>query len=222
MEEHQEHHHQGHRHEIHFTVDGEPFETDKRELTPNEIIKEFGGQDPATNYLVQIKDGHKISYQGKGNEPIEMHNGMQFQIVSTGPTPVSEGPIRTGVAVFVEGLQQLGYQPTQLPGKPDHVVISYKVETGRRAGITVRHGFIVPPDFPATAPSGPHVSPRIHPTNPTQTPHPTGGIHLSSGAFEQGVSGEWQYWSRPFPNWATSKKTAATYMRHIWRLWDTQ
>jgi hypothetical protein len=77
-------------HEIRFTVDGEPCETERREMTPDEIIREFGGKDPATNYLVQIEGNHKVSYQGKGSEPIKLHNNMKFQIISTGPTPVSE------------------------------------------------------------------------------------------------------------------------------------
>ena len=70
-------------------MDGEPHETDSRELTPNEIIKDFGKKDPATHYLVHIEGHHRISYEGKGNEPIKLHNGERFQIVSTGPTPVS-------------------------------------------------------------------------------------------------------------------------------------
>jgi len=31
-----------HHHEIHFTVDGEPEETEQREITPDEIISEYG------------------------------------------------------------------------------------------------------------------------------------------------------------------------------------
>jgi hypothetical protein len=76
-------------HEIHFSVDGEPFETDRRDWTPNEIIKTFGDKDPATHYLVRIEGHHRNSYEGKGNEPIKIHDGEKFQIVSTGPTPVS-------------------------------------------------------------------------------------------------------------------------------------
>jgi hypothetical protein len=79
----------GHRHEIHFFVDGEPHETDQRDWTPNEIIRQFGEKDPSTHYLVRIEDQHRISYQGKGDEPIKIHEGERFQIVSTGPTPVS-------------------------------------------------------------------------------------------------------------------------------------
>ncbi len=79
-----------HHREIHFTVDGEPCETDRRELTPNQIITEFGHKDPKTHYLVQIEGHHRrISYEGKGDEPIDMHDGMRFQIISTEPTPVS-------------------------------------------------------------------------------------------------------------------------------------
>lgn len=86
---HEHHHHVHHHHEIHFFVDGEPYETDQREWTPNEIIKTFGDKDPATHYLVRIEGHHRHSYEGKGNEPIKIHDGEKFQIVSTGPTPVS-------------------------------------------------------------------------------------------------------------------------------------
>ena len=79
------------RHEIHFTVDGEPHETDQRELTPDEIIHKFGERDPSKNYLVQIVGGQKESYQGKGQIPIKMHNGMRFQILCIGPMTVSDG-----------------------------------------------------------------------------------------------------------------------------------
>lgn len=79
----------GHHHEIHFFVDGEPHETDQRDWTPNQIIREFGEKDPATHYLVRIEGHDRISYQGKGDDPIKIHDGERFQIVSTGPTPVS-------------------------------------------------------------------------------------------------------------------------------------
>jgi hypothetical protein len=211
-----------HHHEIHFTVDGEPFETDQRELTPNQIILDLGHRDPKTNYLVQIDGHHRISYQGKGDEPIEIHNGMHFQIVSTGPTPVSDGSIHAGVELFVQGLRNLGYTPQSLPGKPDHVVIDYEVQSGRFAAMKVQQGFIVPADFPLTPPSGPHVSPLIHAFK-TAGNHPTGAIHRDQAApFQQALGGEWQYWSRPFQDWATSKRTLAAYMNHIWRLWDSQ
>jgi len=86
---HEDHHHPAHG-LIHFKVDGEPFTTEAKELTPNDIIKDFAGKDPATNYLVQIRGHEKTSYEGLGNIPIEMHDGMKFQVISSGPTPVSD------------------------------------------------------------------------------------------------------------------------------------
>ncbi|MGB8723173.1 MAG: hypothetical protein WA383_20070 [Terriglobales bacterium] len=212
---------EAHHHEIHFTVDGEECETRKHKLTPNQIISEFGKQDPAISYLVEIRGTHKVSYQGKGDEEIKLHDCDHFQIVSTGPKPVSDC---AGAAAFVEGLRTLGYEPNALPNSPDHVVFNYPVEVGRFAGQTVRLGFVVPPDFPNITPSGPHVSPHvraIHPTN--DLPHPDGGVHQSqSEAFQKGAGGAWQYWSRPCADWGKSKKTVTAYMAHIWRLWETQ
>ena len=149
---------------------------------------------------------------------------MNFQIVSTGPKPVSHGPVHTGVEVFLDGLREMGYDPKLLQGKSDHVVLDSPVPSGRFTGRSVRLGFIVPPDFPMTTPTGPHVSPRIHPAHPAADfGHPLGGVHESqSAAFQQGAGGDWQYWSRPHPDWATSKKTAVAYMSHIYRLWETQ
>ncbi|MGC9995894.1 MAG: hypothetical protein ABSE79_11270 [Terriglobia bacterium] len=213
-----------HRHEIHFDVDGEPCETTKHELTPNQIIEEFGKKNPADHYLVQIVAGHTESYQGKGDLPIKMHNCMNFQIVSTGPKPVSNGPMATGVEVFLDGLRAMGYDPKLLQGKSDHVLFDYRVPSGRFTGRSVRLGFVVPTDFPMTTPTGPHVSPRIHPSHPAgDVGHPLGGVHDSqSAAFQQDAGGDWQYWSRPYPGWATARKNAIAYMSHIYRLWETQ
>ncbi len=208
-----------HRPPIHFFVDGEEYKTRESELTANQIISQFGQKDPATNYLVEIQGNHKVSFQGKGDEAIKMHNNLSFQIVSTGPTPVS---CVNGPAAFVNGLRMLGYNPQPLPDKPDHIVFEYPVEVGSRAGLTVRLGLVVPQDFPNTPPSGPHVSPQIHPIHGNNgKAHPKGGIHPSP-EFQKVAGGDWQYWSRPCPDWGQRKRTVAAYMSHIWRLWETQ
>ncbi|MGH9326021.1 MAG: hypothetical protein ACRD2B_04950 [Terriglobia bacterium] len=166
-----------HSHEIHFTVDGEEYETHHRKLTANQIISEFGKQDPATNYLVEIQGTHKVSYQGKGDEEIKLRDCMSFQIISTGPKPVSDS---TWAVAFAEGLRTLGYEPQALPNLPDHVFFNYLVEIGRFVGQTVRLGFIVPPDFPNIPPGGPHVSPHIQPIHPANdVPHPTGAASIN-------------------------------------------
>ena len=210
--------------EIHFTVDGEPYVTEAKELTPNVILKDFAGRDPANYYLVRIEGAHKESYKDKGNDPIRMHDGMRFQAVYVGATPVSDDTGSSGFRVFSEGLRALGYDPNPVVKLANHLTFDYTVETGAFAGRTVRLGFSVPPDFPNTPPSGPYVSPHVRPVNPIG-PHPSGGIHAGAHAqpFATNVGGDWQYWSRPFvPVWAAEKKTVATYMSHIWRLWDTQ
>jgi hypothetical protein len=212
-----------HHHLINFTVDGEDYETKQREWTPNAILEEFPKLDPAKFYLAQITGKEPIRYEGeKGKVPIKLHECEAFQAIPIGPATVSDGQIRTGVTLFLEGLVKLGFKPTQLLGHPDHVVIDYVVPDGKFAGKAVKHGFIVPGDFPMTPPSGPHVSPHIHPIKPNGQ-HPTGGVHLNhSKVFQQALGGAWQYWSRPFPEWPRSTKTAAAYIGHVFKLWATQ
>jgi hypothetical protein len=121
----------------------------------------------------------------------------------------------TSIEAFVAGLIAVGYEPVVVFGKPDHLIFDYLVESGGHAGRKIRLGLVVPGDFPATCPSGPHVSPHIHPIG-QQGGHPIGAIHASD------FGSDWQYWSRPYPEWAVSKRTVAAYMSHIWRLWDSQ
>src|SRR6185437_7598156 len=189
-------------HLIHFSVDGENYETKREEWAPNAILEEFPKLDPTKFYLAQITGKEPIRYEGeKGKIPIKLHDCEAFQAIPIGPATVSDGPARTGVKFFVEGLQKLGLKPAQLAGHPDHVVIDYVVPDGKFAGKAVKHGFIVPQDFPITPPSGPHVSPHIHPIK-ADGQHPTGGVHLEHAkTFRAVLGGDWQYWSLPFPEW---------------------
>ena len=81
------------------------------------------------------------------------------------------------------------------------VVFDYEVPLGGRAGQNVRIGLMHMPDWPLSCPPGPHVSPRIG--------HPDGNVHDSP------LGQDWEYWSRPFPNWADSSRTFREYMAHI-------
>ena len=211
-----------HHHDVHFEVDGEEFEISRKEdeQTPDHIIRKYAERDPATNYLVKLTGKEPISYQGKGNIPIKIHDCDQFQTVSIGPTPVSDGRFPTGVNAFLEGLRGMGFSPIQHEKNPDHISFDYNVPVGRYAGLKLKLGFVVPPDFPVTPPSGPHISVKLRP-NASGGTHPSGGIHASA-QFEQLAGGSWQYWSRPFTEWAKSKKTVAAYMGHVYRLWETQ
>jgi hypothetical protein len=73
---------------ITFTVDGEPLTTAEELLTPNQILS-LAGIDPATTYLVKVEGRHQVSFQGRGDEPIRVHEHERFVSVSTGPTPTS-------------------------------------------------------------------------------------------------------------------------------------
>src|SRR5262249_7758693 len=121
----------------------------------------------------------------------------------------------TGLAAFIEGLEALGYQPEITDSPNRRIAFAYEVQSGRVLGDTYRLGLEVPQGFPFTPPGGPHMKAELHRTGQSGG-HPTANIHES--VFGAG----WQYWSRPFPDWAQSKKTVAIFMAHIYRLWDSQ
>ncbi len=75
-------------HQIEFKVNSQIIKTIEHELTPVQIMG-LAHIDPQTNYLVQIKGHEQISYQGKPEEEIHLHEHMVFITVSIGPTPVS-------------------------------------------------------------------------------------------------------------------------------------
>ena len=71
-----------------FEVDGEPVETTEKTLTPNQIMG-LDGVDSATHYLVLVEGREQTSSEGRGDEPIHVHERQKFITVATGPTPVS-------------------------------------------------------------------------------------------------------------------------------------
>jgi hypothetical protein len=73
---------------IEYKVNDEKQTTRHRHLTAKEIL-DHAGIDPAQNYLAQVFPEH-VSYEGKPEERIRMHQHMRFISVSIKPTPVSE------------------------------------------------------------------------------------------------------------------------------------
>lgn len=116
-------------------------------------------------------------------------------------------------ADFVAQLKELGHQPQEIDG--DKVIVPYAVPCGRLAGQQIKLGFVVPGDFSLTPPSGPHVSPRLLPLNPSSGTHPNCGVH------ESAFGGEWEYWSRPLSHWAQTKRKVKDVMAHVRHLFDT-
>jgi hypothetical protein len=115
-------------------------------------------------------------------------------------------------AEFVAQLRQLAYDVEEFDG--NRVAFGYPVNGGRFAGQTIRLGFDVPGDFPATPPSGPHVSPRLLPLQ-------QGGVHPSGGIHESPFGPDWEYWSRPLQHWPQTKRTVRDVMAHVHHLFDT-
>lgn len=75
-------------HPVTFSVDGEAVTSEKRVLTPVQIM-DLAGVDPSNHYLVRVEGRHQDSYQDRPNEELTVHDGETFVTVSTGPTPVS-------------------------------------------------------------------------------------------------------------------------------------
>jgi hypothetical protein len=116
---------------------------------------------------------------------------------------------------LIRELHELAYTPRDLGN--GFIEFEYDIELGPLAGQVVKIALQPPPDWPVTPPSGPRVSPRLLPINPDgQLGHPLGGVHE---APELGP--DWEYWSRPCNHWAQTDRTAAAYMSHIRRLFDT-
>lgn len=74
---------------IRIKIDSEPHEAPQNPMSANAILH-LGGLDPDSNYLIQIKDGERIKYQGKGEQPIFLYQGAEFLGHYTGPKGVSQ------------------------------------------------------------------------------------------------------------------------------------
>ena len=74
---------------ITIEIDNEPYEAQENPTSANAILR-LGGLDPDSNYLVQIKDGERIKYEGKGKQLIVLYEGAEFVGHYTGPKGVSQ------------------------------------------------------------------------------------------------------------------------------------
>lgn len=115
---------------------------------------------------------------------------------------------------FIAQLRDLGYPIEDLGN--NKVAFKYKIPIGRLADQEVQLGFLVGDDFPAAPPSGPHVSPRLLPINPGGGSHPNCGVHASDQ-----FGPNWEYWSRPFPDWGRTDHSVRTYMAFVRLLFET-
>lgn len=103
-----------------------------------------------------------------------------------------------GPQEFLRQLCALGYSAIM---QGQYLILPFSVPLGTLIGQDVRLGLFATMDFPLTPPPGPHVSPRLG--------HPAGAVHESE------LGAEWEYWSRPYPEWSQSGRSAREYMAHI-------
>lgn len=119
---------------------------------------------------------------------------------------------------FLRQVQDLGYEVLPTPPNPDQpgdrVVIGYRVPGGRFADQQIKLGFEVPATFPRTPPSGPHISPRLLPINPSASDHPNKVLE------SQHFGPDWEYWSRPYRGWR-GREGVSEYLTHIDHLFRT-
>lgn len=110
---------------------------------------------------------------------------------------------------MIRELREMGYAVQELGD--GCISFPFAITVGRFAGQTVTVGLLVSDDWPFNPPSGPHISPSLLPINPAAI-WPHGGIHgPRCGPFMAGF----QYWSRPHPHWASTKRSARDYIGHL-------
>ncbi len=74
---------------IAIKIDGEQHDAPENPMSADDILR-LGGLDPDSNYLVQIKDGERIKYDGDGEQLILLYEGAAFVGHYTGPKGVSQ------------------------------------------------------------------------------------------------------------------------------------
>ena len=120
---------------------------------------------------------------------------------------------------FARQVQELGYELLPTPPDPaqpgNRVAFEYAIPGGRLDGQKIKLGFEVPPDFPRTPPSGPHLSPRLLPLNPGAPDHP------QRVAESPNFGPEWEYLSRPYRGTWRGREGAAEYLAHIDHIFRT-
>jgi hypothetical protein len=121
-----------------------------------------------------------------------------------------------GKEAFSEGLAELGYA---VEDRGDNrVAFKYLVGAGRFKDREISVGIDVPADFNVTCPTGPHISPRLIPINPS-------GAGNDRATESPTFGPEWQYLSRPFldqqEGWNRTKRDVKSYIRHIKHIVET-
>ncbi|MEK6225559.1 MAG: hypothetical protein AABM40_04605 [Chloroflexota bacterium] len=115
-----------------------------------------------------------------------------------------------GREAFEADLRGLGLQPdARTDGR---TMFPFVVPVGRFADEPVHLGFDVPPDWPTTPPSGPHVSPRLAQTQGASPGGTNQNVHGSN------FGSDFEYWSRPYPAWGRDGRSVDAYLAFLRKL----
>jgi hypothetical protein len=121
-----------------------------------------------------------------------------------------------GTEAFSAGLKELGYEAEV--GDENRISFPYVIGAGRFKDQSIKVGLEVPADFNVTCPTGPHISPRLIPINPS-------GAGNDRAADSPKFGPEWQYLSRPFVDqqegWNRTPRNIKAYLRHVKRILET-
>lgn len=120
--------------------------------------------------------------------------------------------MKIGLNELQRQLSELGYMPSIIDNR--FVVFNFRVPLGKFKDRKIEIA-LEAPQFPLNPPSGPYIKPHLMPISGGGGVHPNGGIHQRNLPSQ-----EFQYWSRPFPNWNNSEKNAKEYLAFIRTLFD--
>ncbi len=73
---------------VEFTVDGETYRSEERELTAGEILR-LAEKDSTAHYLVEVRGKRERHEYKDPNETVRVRPGSKFLTIFTGSTPVS-------------------------------------------------------------------------------------------------------------------------------------
>lgn len=200
---------------VHYTVNGEPQQTEQPTMTVEEILRKAGAgagidvADVGDYYLERVSDD--IEYRNL-TDCVTMEDGDAVLAVYDGRTPVA-----SVIDNMVQELRELGFAAKDLRiqglGGDHAVVFDYAVEVGRHKG----RAFKVGVSFQETA--YPEYPPHFIWVAELQSP----SLPVHSNSNHDGE--EWSAFSVP-PNdfWdrlSSSDKNMKTYLtRHMQRFWD--
>jgi hypothetical protein len=76
------------KHEVAFTVDGEPFETDEPKQLASTILTNYAKVDPTQYQLGELEGKNPTPKLYANTDTVEIHEGARYVTVRIGPGPV--------------------------------------------------------------------------------------------------------------------------------------